>query len=182
MSLKKVPASDNSLTESEKMQLAIVNAVKEALIEGSATPRTRDATGEHITVAYLDCVCIDDTQTITDIIVLLEGGRYGGLGVVQLPIDSSDHTDLQRACSGEANDDNEEAMDPGTIPPFGREALTWKSLFKLAVTEEPTILRRLLHIAKDSFACGAILKPLFESAIRDGKVQIHALLGGGREN
>ena len=170
------------LTESEKLQLAISNAVKEALTEGSVCARTRDATREHITVAYLDRVSIDDTHSVTDIIALVEGGRHGGLGVVQLPIASTDQSELRRACSDYADSDDEDCATPGSIPPFGREARTWKALFRIAAEQEPEILRRLWHIAKDSSVCGSILKPLFESAIRSGKIQMQAVLGGAGEN
>ena len=170
------------LSESEKMQLAISDAVKEALTEGSVCARTRDATHENITVAYLDRVPIDDTHSVTDIIALVEGGRHGGLGVVQLPLGSSDQYDLQQAHSDEADSDDEECTTPGGIPPFGREARTWKVLFNIAVANEPATLRRLWRIAKDSSVCGAVLKPLFESAIRSGKVQMQAVLGTAGEN
>ena len=170
------------LTESETMQLAISDAVRQALIEGSICARSRDATGEHITVAYLDRVSIDGIHSVTDIIALVEGGQHGGLGVVQLPLGSSDQYDLQQAHSEDADSDDEECTTPGGIPPFGREALTWKVLFRLAVKDEPAILRRLWRIAKDSSVCGTVLKPLFDSAIREGTVQIHALLGTAGEN
>jgi hypothetical protein len=174
--------TSTALTKSENMMLSISNAVKESLTDGSVTARTRDATGQHITVAYLDCVCINNINTVLDIIVLIEGGCYGGLGVIQLPMDSSDSLDLKRAYSGDTDSDNEEPIVPGTIPPFGREALTWKILFQLAVTDEPIIMRRLWRIAKDSSACKSILNPLFDSAIRSGKVQIQTVLGGTGEN
>ena len=170
------------LTESEKMQLAISNAVKEAMTEGSVCARTRDATQEHITVAYLDRVRIDDIHTVHDIIVLVEAGQYGGLGVVQLPATSLDLSNLKVAYSDNDDSDDEVPVAPGVIPPFGREAVTWKALFNIAAQGEPTILRRLWQITKDSSVCGGILKPLFESAIRSGKVQIQAVLGGAGEN
>jgi len=169
-----------SLTESEKLQLAISNAVKESLTDGSATLHTRDATREHITVVYLDRIPVDEHHFVTDLIALVEGGRYGGLGVVELPVASLDISELKRAHS--ADSDDEEPLVPGTILSVGREALTWKALFTVAAQDEPIILRRLWHITKDSSTCRAILKPLFDSAIRNGKVQIQAVLGGAGEN
>lgn len=158
------------LSETEKIQLAVSNATKEAILEGHAYTYTRDKSRTNITIAYIDNVSVegDLSQSLADIIVLVEGGEYGGIGAVQLPLSC----DIDLSADREYSDNN------------SRETLIWSTLFSIAIDNEPLIIRCLWNIAKDSTECGTLIKPLFEQAIRDDTIHMQTVLNidHAREN